>query len=212
MEQLHDAFAVQRFIAHAPRNDLAHALHLVEAREVHQHRERGEQLQALGEAAEHRQRLGNILVVAHAERAHVIMLVAHFLIVEEGAVLAFGHADRVEQVAIGGDVDRFHVGERRQHHLDFGRLEHAAIFVVVAILHLDIGLREETEDLGEQVALVIGQLLRPVTAILTQRHLFRHPVDLLLTFPEVICPRIFKGLVRLGCLKQRHGSKSCAND
>src|SRR3546814_13602709 len=73
-------------------------------------------------------------------------------------------------MAVGGDVHCFHVRKRGEHHLDFGRLEHAAVFVVVAILHLDVGLGEEAEDLGEQVALVIGQLLRPITAILAQRH------------------------------------------
>src|SRR3712207_8401510 len=53
--------------------------------------------------------------------------------------------------SVGGDVHRLHVAERGQHHLHFGRLEHAAIFVVVAILHLYIGLGEEAEDLGQEV-------------------------------------------------------------
>jgi len=34
--------AVQALVAHRPGDDLAHALHLVVAREVHQHREAGE--------------------------------------------------------------------------------------------------------------------------------------------------------------------------
>src|SRR3546814_6811202 len=42
VEQLDDAFAVEAFVADRPADDLAHALHLVEAREVHQHRERSE--------------------------------------------------------------------------------------------------------------------------------------------------------------------------
>jgi hypothetical protein len=67
VEQLGDAFAVQRFIAHRPRDDLAHALHLVEAREVHQHGEAGEQLQAFGKAAEHGQGAGDVFVVIDAE-------------------------------------------------------------------------------------------------------------------------------------------------
>src|SRR3546814_20729041 len=96
-----------------------------------------------------------------------------------------------------------HVAEGGQHHLDLGRLEHAAIFVVVAILHLDIRLREEAENLRQQIALVIGQLLRPVTTILPQRHLFRHPVELLLTLPEIEGPGIFDGLVLIGSLKNR---------
>jgi hypothetical protein len=84
-----------------------------------------------------------------------------------------------------------------EHHLDLGRLEHAAVFVVVAILHLDIGLGEEAEDLGQQVALVGGELLRPVAAILAERHFLRHPVDLLLALPEVERPGIFERLVLL---------------
>ena len=42
VEELGDAFAMQRFVAHRPGYDLPHALHLVEAWEVHQHREGGE--------------------------------------------------------------------------------------------------------------------------------------------------------------------------
>ena len=67
VEQLDDAFAMQALVAHRPADDLAHALHLVEAREVHQHGEAGEQLQPLGEAAEHGERLGDVLVGVDAE-------------------------------------------------------------------------------------------------------------------------------------------------
>ena len=35
--ELNNTFAVQALIAHGPGHDLAHPLHLVEAREVHQH-------------------------------------------------------------------------------------------------------------------------------------------------------------------------------
>ena len=132
------------------------------------------------------------------------MLVLHLLVFHEGGIFAFGHADRVEQVRIGGDVHGFHVAERGQHHLDLGRLEHAAVFVVIAILHLDIGLGEETEDLRQQVALVLGDLLRPVAAILAQRNFLGHPVDLLLALPELVSPGVFKGLVGLARFKQRH--------
>jgi hypothetical protein len=40
------------FVAHRPGDNLAHALHLVEARKVQQDREAGEKLQALGEGEE----------------------------------------------------------------------------------------------------------------------------------------------------------------
>ena len=101
-------------------------------------------------------------------------------------------------------MHRLHIGEGGEHHLDLGRLEHAAVFLVVAILHLDVGLGEEAEYLREQVALVIGEVLRPVAAILAQRHFFRHPVDLLLAFPEIVSPGIFERLVGLAGFEQRH--------
>jgi hypothetical protein len=90
---------------------------LLKAREVHQHRERREQLQPLGEAAEHGQRPRDVRVAVHPELLHEVVLVAHRLVVEERAELAFRHADGLEQQRIGRDVDRLHVGEGRQHHL-----------------------------------------------------------------------------------------------
>src|SRR3546814_17718404 len=69
-----DALAVQAFVADRPTDDLAHALHLVEAREVHQHREAGEELKPLGKAAEHREGARDILVVVDAEGAHIVVL------------------------------------------------------------------------------------------------------------------------------------------
>ena len=80
---------------------------------------------------------------------------------------------------------------------------------MVAILHLDIRLGEEAEDLRQQVALVLGDLLRPVAAVLTQGHLLGHPVDLLLALPEIIGPGIFEGLVGLAGFEKRHGLESC---
>ena len=97
-------------------------------------------------------------------------------------------------------MDGFHVGKGGQHHLDFSWLEHAAVIFVVAILHLDIGLCEEAEDLREQVAFVIRKLLCPIAAIFAQGYFFGQPMDLLLAFPEVIGPWIFKGLVAIACL------------
>src|SRR3546814_2506539 len=129
-----------------------------------------------------------------------------------GAVFALGHTDRVEQVAVRGDVHRLHVGESGEHHLDLGRLEHAAVFVVVAILYLDIGLGAEAEDLRQQVAFVIGELLRPVAAILVQGHFFGHPVDLLLALPEIIGPGIFEGLVLLAGFGEGHGAYSLRDE
>src|SRR3546814_2244545 len=40
--------------------------------------------------------------------------------------------------------------------------------------------------------------------VLAQRHLLRHPVDLLLALPELESPGIFKRLVGAGGLEKRH--------
>jgi hypothetical protein len=157
--QLDDAFAVQALVAHRPRDDLAHALHLVEAREVHQHGEAGEQLQALGEAAEHGQRAGDVGVGLDAELLHEVVLVAHGLVFHEGAELALRHADGFEQQGVGRDMDGLHIGERRQHHLHFGRFEHPAVALHVVVGDLDVRLGEEAEDLRQQVALAVVELV-----------------------------------------------------
>src|SRR3546814_1104571 len=47
VEELDDTLAVEAFVADRPADDLAHALHLVEAREVHQHCEAREKLKPL---------------------------------------------------------------------------------------------------------------------------------------------------------------------
>ena len=65
----------------------------------------------------------------------------------------------------------------------------------VAVVHLDIRLREEAENLRQQVPFLVVQLDGPVLEVLAQRHLFRHPVDLLLLLPEVVGPGIAERLV-----------------
>src|SRR3546814_6543246 len=97
MEKPRDALAMQALVAHGPAHDLPHALHLVEAREVHQHGEAGEKLQSLGKAAEHGPRAGDILVRIDAEGREIIVLVLHLLVLEDNAILTFGHADGVKQ-------------------------------------------------------------------------------------------------------------------
>jgi hypothetical protein len=51
---------------------------------------------------------------------------------------------------------------------------------------------------------MVAELLRPVTAILAQRHFLGQPVELLLALPKFIGPGIFEGLVDLGGLKKGH--------
>jgi hypothetical protein len=138
VEHADHALAVQRFIAHRPRHDLPHALHLVEAREVHQHRERGKQLQAFSERAEHRHRAQDVRIRLDAELLHVVVLVLHLLVLGEGRELAVGHADGFKQQRVGRDVDRLHVGERGQHHLDLGGAEDARVPLHVVVVHLHV--------------------------------------------------------------------------
>ena len=97
--ELGDAFAVQAFVAHRPGDDLAHAVHLVVAREVQQHGEAGEQRHAFGEGAEHGQRAGHVGAGADAEGVHVVGLGAHRVIVAEGLELGLGHAQGLRAAA-----------------------------------------------------------------------------------------------------------------
>ena len=87
------------------------------------------------------------------------------------------------------------VGERRQHHQHLGRLEYARVVLHVAVVHLDIGLGEEAEDLRQQVALGGGQVAVPVLHVVGERHLLGQPVDALLDQPGLIGPGIAERLV-----------------
>ncbi len=182
-------------VAHRPGDDLAHPLHLPEAREIQQDGEGGEQLQPLGEGAEGGQGLGDFVFRIDREALHVVVLVLHLLVFEEGLVLDLRYADGVEQVAVGGDVDRFGIGERRQHHQHFGRFEHPAVVLHVAVVHLDVGLGEEAEDLRQQVAFGVRQVAVPVLHVVGQRHLLRQPMHALLGQPRLIGPRVAERLV-----------------
>ena len=88
-----------------------------------------------------------------------------------------------------------HVGERCEHHLDFGRTKNARIMAHVAIVDLHIGLSEEAKDVREQVAFRSRQIAMPVLDVIGQRHLLRQPVYLLLGQPRIISPRITERLV-----------------
>src|SRR3546814_7521956 len=66
MEKPRDALAMQALVAHGPAHDLPHALHLVEAREVHQHGEAGEKLQSLGRSEEHTSELQSLMRISYA--------------------------------------------------------------------------------------------------------------------------------------------------
>src|SRR3546814_1950326 len=51
-------------------------------------------------------RLGDVGLGADAPLLHVVVLVLHFLVFEEGGVLGLGHADGVEQVRIRRSEER----------------------------------------------------------------------------------------------------------
>ena len=194
-EQSDQGKAMQRFVAHRPAHDLAHALHLIEAREIHENREGSEKLQPFGEGTKSGERLRDFSLVRDTEALHVIVFVLHLLVFEEGRVFDFGHADGIEQMTIGGDMHRFDVGEGRHHHQHFRRLKHLRIMLHIAIIHLDIRLGKEAENLRQQIALRRRQVLLPILHIIGERHFFRQPMDALLLQPGFIGPRVTEGFV-----------------
>ena len=125
------------------------------------------------------------------------MLVAHRFIFHEGRELRIGHADGLKQERVSGYMHGLNVGEGRQHHFDFGRLKDAGVTLHIIVVHFHIGLGEEAENLGQQIALIVVQTGRPVFAIFAQRHFFRQPMNLLLALPELIGPRITEWLVTM---------------
>ena len=131
----------------------------------------------------------------HRECLHVVELVLHLLVFEEGLILELRHADGVEQMAVGGDVHRLDVRERRQHHQHLGGFEHLRVMLHVAVVHLDIGLSEEPEDLCQQVPLGRAQVPVPILDIVGQRHFLRQPMDTLLGEPRLIGPGVAERLV-----------------
>ena len=50
-------------------------------------------------------------------------------------------------------------------------------------------------------AFTIGEINRPILAVLAERNFFRHPVDLLLLFPELISPWITERLISVARCK-----------
>lgn len=60
----------------------------------------------------------------------------------------------------------------------------------VTIVHFDIGLCEETENLCHQILLGGRDILFPVAHVFGQRHFFGNPVDALLRQPCLVTPRI----------------------
>src|SRR5712675_2172413 len=80
-----------------PAHDLTHAVHLVVAREVEQHRKTCEQRHAFREGAEHGERARHVGDGIDPELVHVVRLRPHLGIVAEGLELGLGHAQRLEQ-------------------------------------------------------------------------------------------------------------------
>jgi len=92
-------------------------------------------------------------------------------------------------------VHRLDIREGGQHHLDLGGFEHLRVVLHVAVVHFHIGLREEAENMCEQVALGVIKRAMPILHIVGQRHLFGQPVDTLLHQPGVIGPWVAERLV-----------------
>ena len=60
----------------------------------------------------------------------------------------------------------------------------------VAVVHFHIRLRKKAEDVGQQIALRIGQIALPVLDVVGERHLIGQPVQPLLQLPRLERPRI----------------------
>ena len=101
-------------------------------------------------------------------------------------------------------MNGFHIRKGSQHHLNFGRFEHLTIMLHIAVVHFDISLNKEPEDLRQQIAFGTRQLFVPVFDILGQRHFFRQPVNALLGQPRIIGPRITKRFVDNTLFKKGH--------
>ena len=102
---------MQRLVAHGPGDDLPHALHLVEAREVHEDGEGGEELQAFREGAKGGECLRDLGLGLDREGLHVVVLVLHLLVLEECRIFDLRHPDGIKEVGIGCDVHRLDVAE-----------------------------------------------------------------------------------------------------
>ena len=152
-------------------------------------------MQAFGEGAEGGERLGDLGLRFDREGLHIVVLVLHLLVLEEGRVLDFRHSDGIKKMGVGRDVHRLDVREGGEHHQHLRRLEHLGVVLHVAVVHLDVRLREEAEDLGEEVALRLGEVALPVLHVIGQRHFLGQPVDALLGQPGIIGPGVAEGLV-----------------
>ncbi len=192
---------MQRLVAGAPRHHLPHAFHFAPAREVQQNSEGSKQLQPLGERTEHGQRNRDVLFRANIELLHIVVLILHFFVLHEGRIFGLRHPDRIKQMAVGRDVNRLHVRKRRKHHLHFGGFKHLAVIFHVTVIHFDIRLREEAENLRQQILLRWREILFPVAHIVGQRNFFGQPMDALLHVPRLIRPWVGKGFVDRFCVE-----------
>ena len=114
-------------------------------------------------------------------------------------------------MAVCRDVDGFDIGEGRQHHQHFGRFEDLAVVLHIAVVHLDIGLGEEAENLGQQVAFGLGQVAVPVLHVIRQGHFLGQPVDALLGEPGFVGPGITERLID-GIFGQQIGAGRLVHD
>src|SRR3546814_21172785 len=87
MERPRDALTMQALVAHGPAHDLPHALHLIEAREVHQHSDACEKLQSIGTAAEQGPREGDFLVRIAAAGRLIITVVFTYLLLANNTII-----------------------------------------------------------------------------------------------------------------------------
>ena len=123
------------------------------------------ELHALGECREGGDLRGEVAAVL-GDFVEEVVLGGHGLVLQELVVDGLGEPDRLDEVRVGGDVHGLARGERREHHSDLGLTEAREVVVDVGARDVDVALGEEAQDLREEVALAIGELLAVVLDVL----------------------------------------------
>ena len=192
-EELRHGLGVERLVGDGPGDDLAHALHRAVSREVEQHDEGRKELHALGECREGGDLRGEVAAVL-GDFVEEVVLGGHGLVLQELVVDGLGEPDRLDEVRVGGDVHGLARGERREHHSDLGLTEAREVVVDVGARDVDVALGEEAQDLREEVALAVGELLAVVLDVLEHGHFGPEPVHLLGLHEGLVGPGVLEGL------------------
>ena len=122
------------------------------------------------------------------------MLLAHHRDVQELAIEAVRLAQCLDQIRVRVDVGGFTCCKAQEHHANFRMSEVRQIVLNIAIGHINVALRKQKEDVGQEVGVSFCQTIRPIANILMQRHLTADPVHTFVFQPRFVRPGIAEGL------------------